>query len=183
MPDLITLTCPTCGAKLKVTDQIHLLACRNCGNEHMVVRDSGSMYLAPLAQDVRGIRVGVDKTAAELAIVRLIKEISSTEAALRSAQAVEVDKWLPPGGAENAIGMVVPLSLIAVLIGIVYSIMVMVAWCAAAFLISFVAFGVISSRRTLSELADKFEDHLTSNTFPCPLLKQHGYPQICAMFT
>jgi transposase len=35
----------------------------------------------------------------------------------------------------------------------------------------------------LAELADKFEDHLTSNTFPCPLLEQHAYPQICAMFT
>src|SRR5215207_2058640 len=32
----------------------------------------------------------------------------------------------------------------------------------------------------LADLADKFEDHLTSNTFPCPLLEQHGYPQIRA---
>jgi transposase len=35
----------------------------------------------------------------------------------------------------------------------------------------------------LPELADKFEAHLTTNTFPCPLLEQHGYPQFCAMFT
>ncbi len=35
----------------------------------------------------------------------------------------------------------------------------------------------------LPELADKFEDHLTSNSFSCPLLEQHGYSHICAMFT
>ena len=33
MPNLITLTCPQCGAKLEVADQERLLVCRNCGKE------------------------------------------------------------------------------------------------------------------------------------------------------
>src|SRR5262245_13677072 len=82
MPDFITLTCPTCGAKLKLTAQVDLLACASFGNEHMVHRGGGAIYLAPMAQDVKQIRLGVDKTAAELALVRLPKEIGELEVML-----------------------------------------------------------------------------------------------------
>ena len=102
MPELLTLTCPTCGAKLKVTDQIHLLLCRNCGNEHMVIRDHGTMYLAPLAQDVRQIRVGVDKTAAELAVVRLTKEVAELNEQLSSVHAQSLNNWGERSIMENA---------------------------------------------------------------------------------
>lgn len=34
----------------------------------------------------------------------------------------------------------------------------------------------------LPGLADAFERHLTSTSFPCSLLEQHGYHEICAMF-
>jgi transposase len=34
----------------------------------------------------------------------------------------------------------------------------------------------------LAKLAEQFEDHLTRHTFPCSLLDQHGYLDICAMF-
>lgn len=79
MPDLITLTCPTCGAKLKLGSQVNLLVCASCGNEHMVHRDGGAIYLAPMVEDVRQIRTGVDKTAAELAVARLKHEIQETK--------------------------------------------------------------------------------------------------------
>jgi hypothetical protein len=101
MPDLITLTCPTCGAKLKVTDQIHLLACRNCGNEHMVIRNVDAIYLAPMAQDVRGIRVGVDKTAAELAVARLTKEVAELDSEYRKVLPYTLNQWKPPSSDER----------------------------------------------------------------------------------
>jgi transposase len=34
----------------------------------------------------------------------------------------------------------------------------------------------------LEDLVNDFEDHLTSNTFPCSLLDKHAYPQLCARF-
>jgi transposase len=34
----------------------------------------------------------------------------------------------------------------------------------------------------LDKLADAFEQHLTATSFPCSLLDQHGYHQLCAMF-
>lgn len=87
MPDFLTLTCPTCGAKLKLNEKIHLLVCASCGNEHMVHRDGGAIYLAPIAQDVRQIRVSTDKTAAELAIPRLKAEIKAIEAEAEETRA------------------------------------------------------------------------------------------------
>lgn len=34
----------------------------------------------------------------------------------------------------------------------------------------------------LERLADRFEHHLTHTCFPCSLLEQHGYHELCAMF-
>ena len=34
----------------------------------------------------------------------------------------------------------------------------------------------------LQHLADAFERHLSNTRFPCSLLQQHGYPNLCAMF-
>lgn len=34
----------------------------------------------------------------------------------------------------------------------------------------------------LDTLADKFENHLNKTSFPCSLLDQHGYRNLCAMF-
>jgi hypothetical protein len=141
MTDFVTLTCPTCGSKLKVTKQIHLLACAHCGNEHMVVRDSGTLYLAPLAKDVRQIRVGVDKTAAELAVVRLAKEIEVLETQIRNVEALTADSIVPPDFWEKffglASGTAFVLSALAFLVG-QYGF----SWAVAGFLV-IVAIGYI----------------------------------------
>ncbi|MCC6458046.1 MAG: hypothetical protein IT328_24035 [Caldilineaceae bacterium] len=87
MPDFLTLTCPTCGARLQLRDGIALLVCASCGNEHMVHRDGGAIYLAPIAQDVRQIRVSSDRTAAELAIPRLTKELAAINDEINATKA------------------------------------------------------------------------------------------------
>ncbi len=33
MPDFVTLSCPTCGGKLEITDNIERFACGYCGHE------------------------------------------------------------------------------------------------------------------------------------------------------
>jgi len=77
MSYVINLTCPSCGGKLQITNDIERFACGNCGNELIVQRSGGAISLAPVVQEIRGVKTGVDKTASELAIVRLNEEISA----------------------------------------------------------------------------------------------------------
>jgi hypothetical protein len=41
MPNLISLVCPSCGGKLKVSTNALTMTCQFCGNEHMVKHEAG----------------------------------------------------------------------------------------------------------------------------------------------
>jgi transcription elongation factor Elf1 len=77
--DIVTLSCPTCGGKLQITADIERFACAHCGNEHIVKRAGGIIALAPVVESLQKVQTGVDKTASELAIQRLTREISELE--------------------------------------------------------------------------------------------------------
>lgn len=79
MPEFISLSCPSCGGKLQIKSGMERFACGYCGNEHMVINQGGALYLAPVAETLHNIRTGTDKTASELAIVRVKKEIDEIE--------------------------------------------------------------------------------------------------------
>ncbi len=74
--DFVTLTCPSCGGKLQITNDLDRFACGFCGTEHIVKRTGGVVALSPVVEGLRQVRVGVDKTASELAIARLKQEIA-----------------------------------------------------------------------------------------------------------
>jgi hypothetical protein len=82
MPDFVTLTCPSCGGKLEITNDIDRFACGHCGAEHIVRRSGGTVALAPVVAGLAKVQSGVDKTASELAIVRLTAEIKQLETKL-----------------------------------------------------------------------------------------------------
>ncbi len=73
---LITLTCPTCGTKFRLIDDVQLLVCTRCGNKHLVHRGGEATYMAPIAQDVRILHAGIDKTSANMAVTRLTHEVA-----------------------------------------------------------------------------------------------------------
>jgi hypothetical protein len=75
MPNLINLTCPKCGGKLQITNDIDRFSCGYCGNELILQRSGGGITVTPIVEGLREVKAGVDKTASELAIVRLEKEI------------------------------------------------------------------------------------------------------------
>ena len=77
MADFVTLTCPSCGGRLEITKDVERFACAHCGQEHIVKRSGGMVSLSPVVDALKKVGVGVDKTAAELAIVRLQKEIAT----------------------------------------------------------------------------------------------------------
>ncbi len=80
MADFVTLSCPSCAGRLEITQDIERFACAHCGREHIVKRSGSIVSLSPVVDALRKVEVGVDKTAAELAIVRLRREIEDIQA-------------------------------------------------------------------------------------------------------
>lgn len=70
-------------AKLDVFDDMSRFTCAYCGTEMMVERRGGDVSLHGLADMLREVQAGSEKTAAEMALVRYTKEL----AALREEQA------------------------------------------------------------------------------------------------
>jgi hypothetical protein len=80
MPDFVTLTCPSCGGKLKITPDIDRFACANCGSEHLVLRSDSVVALKPLQDSLSGLARATDRTASEMAIKRIQGEIAGLQA-------------------------------------------------------------------------------------------------------
>lgn len=92
MSDFISLSCPSCGSKLQITNQTEQFLCASCGNEYLVNRRGGIIALEPVVKGLKEVKVGVDKTASELAIKRLKQEIIDLEKDLRNAKDANFDE-------------------------------------------------------------------------------------------
>lgn len=79
MADFVTLTCPSCGGKLQITNDTERFACERCGTEHLVKRGGGVISLAPVFDKLEKVHTSVDKATAELAITRIKEEIVELE--------------------------------------------------------------------------------------------------------
>lgn len=86
MPDFITLSCPNCGGKLTITQDLERFACGYCGMEQVVNRGGGVISLKPVVEKLTNIQGGVDKTASELAIKRIKEEISDLDKTIESTR-------------------------------------------------------------------------------------------------
>src|SRR5215211_4009192 len=80
MSDFLSLSCPNCGGSLKITPDIDRFACSFCGREHIVKRGDGIVSLAPMMDALGQVKSSVDKTAAELSIMRLATELEELQA-------------------------------------------------------------------------------------------------------
>lgn len=76
MDDFVTLTCTSCGGKLKITPDLENFACSYCGVEYMVKRDEGTIALKPLVDELMKMSVSLEKAANQIEINRLNLEIS-----------------------------------------------------------------------------------------------------------
>ena len=147
MTDYISLTCPTCGAKLKITDDMNRFACGHCGSEHIVKREGGAISLVPLVESEKGTNDGVDKTESELAIPRLEKEIKQFESVISGMRAkLQTEDYLL---------MATGFSSYTVLVGTVVSAMEGTLWSfgttlvvgIGSFLFAFVVLVVVTKRK------------------------------------
>ncbi len=76
----INLNCANCGAKLEIYDDMDHFACGYCGTEMLVQRRGGTVALRAVTEAIKKVQVGTDRTAAELALVRLGKELEQLKA-------------------------------------------------------------------------------------------------------
>jgi ribosomal protein S27E len=74
-PEFLTLKCPTCGANLDVYPDMEQFTCGFCGTTVRVQRRGGTIALNAIEGAIRRVQAGTDKTAAELALPRLAKEL------------------------------------------------------------------------------------------------------------
>lgn len=78
----ITLKCPSCGATLDVSPDMERFSCGYCGIEQIVQRRGGAVSLKLITDAISRVQTGTDRTAAELALVRLQQELALVDAKL-----------------------------------------------------------------------------------------------------
>lgn len=72
--DLIVMTCRQCGGKLKVSKQADQIICQHCGTEYLFSFNEGAVSVKMISEGIQKIQEATDKTASELALVRLKEE-------------------------------------------------------------------------------------------------------------
>jgi hypothetical protein len=99
--NFITLKCQSCGGKLEVYEDMDRFSCSYCGTEMIVQRRGGTIALKLVQEAIKKVQVGTDKTAAELALVRLNDELKPliTEAvSIRNARRLSKLCFFGSGG-------------------------------------------------------------------------------------
>jgi hypothetical protein len=92
MADFVPLSCTGCGASIEVYADMDRFACQACGTQMQVRRRGGTVSLSSVEAVLRRVRVGTDKTAAELALMRYKQELKELEPALAAAEAQQAQK-------------------------------------------------------------------------------------------
>lgn len=119
MSGAVSLACPSCGARLQITEDVERFACLHCGNEQLVRRSGGIVSLAPVVEGLTKVQRGTDKTAAELAIPRLraqLEEIRGDRQALmgqiQHLEQVSLNEIIAPTQWEQAYSGLVVIALL-----------------------------------------------------------------------
>ena len=106
MLKIIPMKCASCGSALEITPEMTTFACGFCGVSQLVERSGGTISLR-LSDAIKQVQVGTDKTAAELALKRLGRELENVEQEFHNMQFrrsidirsnYKVFSWLWAGG-------------------------------------------------------------------------------------
>lgn len=89
---LLKLSCVNCSAPLDVGDDLERFACMYCGTTQIVQRAGGTVALKKVESAIHAVQRGTDRTAAELAIPRLNKELAEAQTERLLALKAEKEK-------------------------------------------------------------------------------------------
>lgn len=84
MSSFIALECIKCGGSLRVSADRERFTCNFCGTDHLI--KDGVVSLSPMIDALKGVKGGVDRTAAELAIRRIRDDVSALQIQLAEAK-------------------------------------------------------------------------------------------------
>jgi DNA-directed RNA polymerase subunit RPC12/RpoP len=68
------LNCASCNSNLEISSDIEKFNCSYCGIQQIVEKKGGIIVLRQVVDAINKVQTGTDKTAAELALLRLKKE-------------------------------------------------------------------------------------------------------------
>lgn len=140
MSNFVTLSCPSCGGKLQVTNDLERFACGYCGSEHIVRRSGGTVSLEPVLEKLDQLKSGVDRTASELAIQRLRNDIRALKSEHVIIGAELFDKFTPLKVVILlSLGGVISLVVVAVAIGFSVESLLLTLLGVAFFAVSYMA--------------------------------------------
>ncbi len=126
MPDqFISLRCSGCGAKLDVYDDMDRFTCRYCETEMVVQRRGGTVALKTVTDAIREVRMGTDKTAAELAITRYEKDLGELYAqaeVLDGQKTTSIGTLFGVGAVVGLAGLTVAVATQATVPGAVFAV-------------------------------------------------------------
>lgn len=72
----IPINCANCGAPLTITPDMESFHCGFCGSQLVVERKGGTVALKKIESAIQQVQIGTDRTAAELAVTRLSRELT-----------------------------------------------------------------------------------------------------------
>jgi ribosomal protein S27AE len=81
---VVSLKCVNCGASLEIGPHVDNFACGYCGTQQRVDRGGGIVSLRKIETTLSEVRQATDRTASELALVRLQGDLSSLPTGRRS---------------------------------------------------------------------------------------------------
>jgi len=155
MNEFVTLTCPSCGGKLQITNDVERFSCAHCGNEHIVRRAGGVISLEPVVEALKNVEIGVDKTATELAINRLQREINE----LRSRRKVYI-----ASSPMLSVNYIFPFLILCGVIGVLEQIFISSNYCLAGGII-LIVIGLIPYF-TLSSKRKRWQENIRNRLSP-----------------
>lgn len=78
---LLKLSCVNCLAPLEIGEDLERFTCSYCGTAQIVERSAGVIATRKIETALKAVQRGTDRTAAELAVPRLTRELAEAQSA------------------------------------------------------------------------------------------------------
>lgn len=166
MLQAIPLKCASCGSNLQITSEMNTFACGYCGASQIVERYGGTISLRLVTDAIRQVQVGTDKTAAELALKRLGRELEVVQQ--NHSMAFMASKRRADSNSKTfavvwIVGLLVCLSIgtvIGLLVGISTTVAVIYFWNKKD---SLIKLNFSEQAHLLSEQGNRIQDKIAEN--------------------